>query len=231
MPAAHELEALLRLLLVEDDTPLAEALMSFLRAKGFVVERADSLERARAMLPVAHWNAVLLDLHLPDGDGLSLLPALRRHSAGAPVIVLTARDQVTDRIRGLDAGADDYLVKPFDPEELLARLRAVERRLGGGQSAVLTLGTLVVDLGRSLVVCDGQPVELTAKEWALLRVLASRPDRIHTRAQLQDALYGFDDDTSSNTLEVFISTLRRKIGRTRIQTLRGLGYRLNAGTP
>lgn len=219
----------MRVLLVEDDTPLAEALMSFLRAKGFVVERADGLGSARAMLPVAHWNAVLLDLHLPDGDGLSLLPALRRHSPDTPVIVLTARDQVTDRIRGLDAGADDYLVKPFDPEELLARLRAVERRLSGGHSTVLTLGNLVVDLGRASVLCDGQPVELTAKEWALLRVLASRPDRIHTRAQLQDALYGFDDDTHSNTLEVFISTLRRKIGRTRIETLRGLGYRLSAG--
>ena len=219
----------MRLLLVEDDTPLAQALMAFLAARGFVAERADNLAAARALLPMAEWQAVLLDLHLPDGDGLSLLPTLRRTRPDTPVIVLTARDQITDRIRGLDACADDYLVKPFDPEELLARLRAIERRRSGAGSALVTVGGLCIDLGRSVVTVDGQPVELTAKEWALLRVLASRTDRIHTRASLQDALYGFDDDTSSNTLEVFISNLRRKIGRDRIQTLRGLGYRLSAG--
>ena len=141
--------------------------------------------------------------------------------------MLTARDQISDRIRGLDAGADDYLVKPFDAEELLARLRAVERRRSGTDSAVLELPGLVIDLGRTTVLADGQVAELTAKEWALLRVLALRPDRIHRRESLQDALYGLDADTSSNTLEVFISNLRRKIGRERIQTLRGLGYKLN----
>jgi two-component system OmpR family response regulator len=147
--------------------------------------------------------------------------------------VLTARDQITDRIRGLDAGADDYLVKPFDAEELLARLRAVERRRGGAAPARAPCsnpGTLSIDLARDRVRVDGQPIELTAKEWALLRVLASRPERIHSRDSLLDALYGFDGDTESNTLEVFISNLRRKIGRERIQTLRGLGYRL-AGAP
>jgi Response regulators consisting of a CheY-like receiver domain and a winged-helix DNA-binding domain len=143
--------------------------------------------------------------------------------------MLTARDQITDRIRGLDAGADDYLVKPFDPQELLARLRAVERRISGTHSAVLRMPGLEIDLGRHQVLRDGQPVELTAKEWALLRVLAQRPERIHTRESLQDALYGLDGDASSNTLEVFISNLRRKIGRQRIQTLRGLGYRLQLG--
>ena len=118
-------------------------------------------------------------------------------------------------------------VKPFDAEELLARLRAVERRRSGTDSAVLELPGLVIDLGRTTVLADGQVAELTAKEWALLRVLALRPDRIHRRESLQDALYGLDADTSSNTLEVFISNLRRKIGRERIQTLRGLGYKLN----
>lgn len=221
----------MRILLIEDDAPLAQALVDFLNARGFVCECAGSLAEARALLPVAHWAAVLLDWQLPDGEGLSLLPTLRRTLPDSPVMMLTARDQITDRIRGLDAGADDYLVKPFDPEELLARLRAVERRRSGVGSAVLELPGLVIDLGRTRVTVQGQPVELTAKEWALLRVLALRPDRIHTRESLQDALYGLDADTSSNTLEVFISTLRRKIGRDRIQTLRGLGYKLNMNAP
>jgi two-component system OmpR family response regulator len=216
-----------RILLIEDDAPLAAALMSFLETRDFVCECADSLAAARALLPAAHWAAVLLDWQLPDGEGLSLLPTLRRNLPDSPVIMLTARDQISDRIRGLDAGADDYLVKPFDAEELLARLRAVERRRSGTDSAVLELPGLVIDLGRTTVLADGQVAELTAKEWALLRVLALRPDRIHRRESLQDALYGLDADTSSNTLEVFISNLRRKIGRERIQTLRGLGYKLN----
>ncbi|MDD2691377.1 MAG: response regulator [Simplicispira sp.] len=217
----------MRILLIEDDAPLAAALMSFLETRDFVCECADSLAAARALLPAAHWAAVLLDWQLPDGEGLSLLPTLRRNLPDSPVIMLTARDQISDRIRGLDAGADDYLVKPFDAEELLARLRAVERRRSGTDSAVLELPGLVIDLGRTTVLADGQVAELTAKEWALLRVLALRPDRIHRRESLQDALYGLDADTSSNTLEVFISNLRRKIGRERIQTLRGLGYKLN----
>ncbi len=221
----------MRILLIEDDAPLAQALVDFLNARGFVCECAGSLAEARALLPVAHWAAVLLDWQLPDGEGLSLLPTLRRTLPDSPVMMLTARDQITDRIRGLDAGADDYLVKPFDPEELLARLRAVERRRSGVGSAVLELPGMVIDLGRTRVTVQGQPVELTAKEWALLRVLALRPDRIHTRESLQDALYGLDADTSSNTLEVFISTLRRKIGRDHIQTLRGLGYKLNMNAP
>ncbi|MBN9338712.1 MAG: DNA-binding response regulator [Comamonadaceae bacterium SCN 68-20] len=221
----------MRILLVEDDLPLASALAEFLGAKGFVCERAASLQAARALLPLAHWGAVLLDWQLPDGEGLALLPLLRARLPEAAVIVLTARDQITDRIQGLDAGADDYLVKPYDPDELLARLRAVERRRSGAASAVLQLPGLAIDLGRTAVQLDGQAVELTAKEWAVLRVLAQRPDRIHPRESLLDALYGLDADASSNTLEVFISNLRRKIGRERIQTLRGLGYKLNTAPP
>jgi len=219
----------MHILLIEDDAPLARALLDFLAGQGFIGQCAPSLAQARALLPLAHWDAVLLDWQLPDGEGLTLLPLLRRQLPDSPVLMLTARDQITDRIRGLDAGADDYLVKPFDPQELLARLRAVERRISGTHSAVLRMPGLEIDLGRHQVLRDGQPVELTAKEWALLRVLAQRPERIHTRESLQDALYGLDGDASSNTLEVFISNLRRKIGRARIQTLRGLGYRLQLG--
>jgi two-component system, OmpR family, response regulator len=216
----------LRILLVEDDVDLAAAVCSYLRAKAFIVDVVGRLDQARGALLTARYSAVLLDLHLEDGDGLSLMPAVRALREQPTVIVLTARDQVSDRIRGLDAGADDYLTKPYDPGELLARLRAVQRRSGGSDSTVVQLGSLQVDLAHDLVRRDGVPVVLTQKEWALLRVMATRPERIHTRDALQDALYGFHDEADSNTLEVFVSRLRRKLGREHIQTLRGLGYRL-----
>ncbi len=216
----------MRILLGEDDAALASALESFLRANDFVVDVAGTLSAAKLALPLAEWGAVLLDLHLPDGDGLDLLPVVRRRYPDATVIILTARDLISDRIRGLDAGADDYLVKPFDPEELLARLRAVERRRFSGTSSVITIGDLVVDLARSIVTVRGESVVLTAKEWTLLRVFAARPDRVHSKAALSSALYGFDDDIGSNTLEVFVSHLRSKLGKNCIQTLRGQGYRL-----
>jgi two-component system, OmpR family, response regulator len=216
-----------RILLVEDDAALAGAVCSYLEAKAFVVDVAPALAPARAALAAVQYAAVLLDLHLPDGEGLSLLPDVRALRDRPIVIVLTARDQVTDRIRGLDAGADDYLIKPYDPAELLARLRAVERRRSSASTPVLQFGGLEIDLARDLVRKDGMPVTLTQKEWALLRVLATRPERIHTRDNLADALYGFGDEADSNTLEVFISRLRRKLGRNHIQTLRGLGYRLS----
>lgn len=217
----------MRILLVEDDVALADAVCGYLAAKAFVVDVAPGLAQAHAALAAVQYAAVLLDLHLGDGDGLSLLPTIRALRERPIVIVLTARDQVTDRIRGLDAGADDYLIKPYDPAELLARLRAVERRRSTRSAPVLKLGTLEIDIAHDLVRKDGFPVTLTQKEWALLRVMATRPERIHTRENLADALYGFGDEADSNTLEVFISRLRRKLGRKYIQTLRGLGYRLS----
>ena len=217
----------MRILLIEDDQALANATQAFLHAHAFVVDCAETLHAARQMLPLVQWTAVLLDLNLPDGDGLSLLEGVHRHAPQSAVIILTARDQISDRIRGLDAGADDYLVKPFAPDELLARLRAVERRLvGASGGAVITLGQLSIDLAQGRVLVQQVPVELTAKEWTLLRHMASRPERIYTKKNLSDALYGFDADVESNTVEVFISGLRRKLGRNCIQTLRGLGYRL-----
>ena len=221
----------MRVLLVEDDMALAEAVASHVRGKGFAVDHVATLASARAALPVAAWDVVLLDLHLPDGDGLSLIPLVRRKSADILIVVLTARDQVSDRIRGLDAGADDYLVKPFDPDELLARLRAAERRKSGGASSLVQLGSLEIDLAALSLTQRGVPVVLTAKEWALLRVLASRLDRIHSKESLQHALYDFNEEIGSNTLEVFIYNLRRKLGADCIQTIRGLGYRLTKAGP
>ena len=218
----------MRILLVEDDRPLAQAVLAYLQAKQFSVDWADSLQQARALLAVTHYTALLLDLNLPDGEGLQLLPALAS-SAQQPrptVIVLTARDQVSDRIRGLDAGADDYVVKPYDPEELLARLRAVERRRSAQDSSVVVRGVVQIDLTRERVQCAAAPVLLTPKEWALLRVLATRPEQTFTRERLQDALYQWDGSSDSNTLEVFISRLRRKLGSDLIETVRGTGYRL-----
>lgn len=216
----------MRVLLVEDDTALSAALVAFLREHGLVTDVAGSLSEARRLLPLAQWDAVLLDRHLPDGDGLSLLPEIRHRAADAPILVLTARDLISDRIAGLDAGADDYLVKPFDPLELLARLRAIERRRGRAADASIDLGRLTIDLASRTVRVNGEVVELTAKEWTLLRAMASQLDRIHSKDSLINALYGFSEETGSNTLEVFISTLRRKIGAQHIQTYRGLGYRL-----
>jgi two-component system, OmpR family, response regulator len=216
----------MRILLVEDDIEFAKALCMYLRAKEYVVEHACDIATARSMLPVAGWGAVLIDWRLPDGEGVHLLAFARSHATQASIIMLTARDQISDRIRGLDEGADDYLVKPFDPSELLARLRAVERRRSGLTSAIVNVGGLRIDLARDTVSVDGQAVELTTKEWALLRFLASRLDRSHTRESLANAVYEFNDEITSNTLEVFIRRLRIKLGNDSIQTLRGQGYRL-----
>lgn len=215
----------LHVLLVEDDGELASAMKSFLGARGFVVSTAASLGEARKLLPLSVWAVVLLDLHLPDGDGLDLLPAIQRHAPEASTLILTAKDQVSDRIRGLDAGADDYLVKPFDTDELLARLRAIQRRSSGSGSSVLSFGRIDIDLSRNRVTVDKMPIDLTAKEWTLLQVLVTRADRVHSKESLLSALYGFDEEADSNTLEVFISNLRRKLGKDAIQTLRGIGYR------
>lgn len=218
----------MRILLVEDDAALAQAVLGYLHSKQFQVDLAPDLAAARALVAVTHYATILLDLNLPDGDGLELLQHLPKRDDPPTVVVVTARDQVSDRIRGLDAGADDYLVKPYDPEELLARLRAIERRRSAQASPVLLRGTVSIDLAREVVKVDHLPVVLTPKEWALLRVLASRPEQTFTRERLLEALYQWDSTSDSNTLEVFISRLRRKLGSTLIQTVRGTGYRLAA---
>lgn len=219
----------MRVLLIEDDIPLGDAVASYLTEKGMTVDRATTVAQARASLPMASWGAVLVDLHLPDGDGLVLVGETHGRCPDAAIIILTARDQVSDRVRGLNAGADDYLVKPFDPDELLARLRAVERRRHSTATNLVTVGDLDIDLVAMSVARQGESIALTAKEWSLLRLMASRPDRVLRKESLLQGLYGFDDEISSNTVEVFICNLRRKLGSNSIRTIRGLGYRLMGG--
>ena len=217
----------MRILFIENDVATANEMLSFLTGKGFTVAHATNLQTAKDLLPTTNWGAVLLDWALPDGEGIDLLPIIRKQADQASIIMITSKGQIADRIKGLDAGADDYMVKPCDPNELLARLRAIERRRSGAASAILDCGTLQIDLGRNTVTANGVPANLTGKEWAILRVLASRPDRLHSKEALTSAIYTFDDDIGSNTLEVFISHLRRKLGRDTIQTYRGQGYRLS----
>lgn len=216
----------MKLLLIEDEQALSEALTAMLRAEGFAVDPVATLRSAETAVTVSTYDAVLLDLYLPDGDGMDWLRRLRASRDSTPVIIMTARDQVSDRITGLKSGADDYLVKPFDIQELLARLGAVLRRVQGAASSWLQVGSLALDLqGRRARVQD-QDIELTAKEWAVLEKLASHPGRIVNKEALDQALYSFDDEVGSNTLEVYISRIRKKIGKQRVETIRGLGYRL-----
>ncbi len=216
----------MKLLLIEDELALNEALTAMLRSEGFAVDPVASLHSADAAARVSSYDAVLLDLYLPDGDGMDWLRRLRASADTTPVIIMTARDQISDRIAGLQSGADDYVIKPFDVQELLARLGAVLRRAHGSASSWLQVGTLALDLQGRRARVDTQDIELTAKEWAVLEKLASRPGRIVNKEALDQALYSFDDDVGSNTLEVYISRIRKKIGRHRVETVRGLGYRL-----
>jgi two-component system OmpR family response regulator len=217
----------MRLLLLEDHLALSDAIASHLRAHGFVVEAFSTVKQAEGALATAEFGAALIDLSLPDGNGLDLVIRLRRQGGLLPIIIMTARDQIRDRIRGLEAGADDYLVKPFDLDELLARIHAVSRRYEGNPSTVQSFGHFDVDRNSHRVSVRGEDIPLTAKEWALLEKLVSRPGTVFSKEQLEQSIYRFDDDTESNTLEVFISRLRKKLGKDTIETIRGLGYRLN----
>jgi two-component system OmpR family response regulator len=172
------------------------------------------------------YNLILLDLMLPDGHGFNFLKKLRATGDTTPVIILTARDQVSDRIAGLNAGADDYLVKPFDLSELSARVAAVARRYRGNPNPLVRVGDLEVDLGDHRISRNGQPVELTAREWALFEGFLQRPGILLSRAQLEDRLYEFGAEIESNTIEVYISRMRKKLGHDAIVTVRGMGYRL-----
>ena len=214
----------MRILLVEDDALLGDALQVGLRGQGFAVEWIRDGAAGEAALASDQFTAVVLDLGLPRMTGLELLQRVRDRGDRTPVVILTARDAVDDRVRGLDLGADDYVVKPVALTELGARLRAVARRAQGTASGAIVVGRLTVDLASRTVKLDGNPVELQAREFALLQELVLRAGRVVTRTQLETQLYEWDRSIDSNAIEVHVHHLRRKLAPELIRTVRGVGY-------
>ena len=214
----------MRLLLVEDDPMIGETVLDVLRAEHFAVDWVKDGAMADTALRTEHYDLVLLDLGLPQRDGLDVLKALRQRKDSTPVLVVTARDAVADRIKGLDAGADDYVLKPYDIDELLARIRALTRRSTGRAEPVLEAHGLRLNPATHEATRDGQPVTLSNREWAVLEALMARPGVVFSRAQLEEKLYSWKDDVSSNAVEVYIHGLRKKLGAELIQNVRGLGY-------
>ena len=216
----------MRILLVEDDPMVGAALRKGLQQDGHTVDWVSEATAAQAaLIPAAH-DLMLLDLGLPGKSGLALLADLRSAGNPLPVIICTARDAVADRVKGLDLGADDYLVKPFAFEELGARIRAVTRRRLGQPANRLVHGALVLDPASHEVLLEGRPVALSAREFAILEALMERPSAVLSRAQIEDRLYGWEDEVASNAVEVHVHNLRRKLGDATIRTVRGLGYSL-----
>lgn len=224
----------MRLLLVEDDRMIGESLRTALRLEGYAVDWVRDVAAAQSALGSERFDLVLLDLGLPPGgppgkaapgvDGMTVLRSVRARGDATPVIVLTARDQRGDRVAGLDAGADDYLVKPFDLDELNARIRAVLRRHGGRAESSLRCGAVSLDQTTRQVSRDGVPVSLSAREFAVLEALMIRPGALLSRAQLEDRLYGWGEEIESNAVSVYVHQLRRKLGADFIRTVRGVGY-------
>jgi two-component system, OmpR family, response regulator QseB len=216
----------MRLLLVEDDAMIGEAIRTGLKRDGFAVDWVYDGESADRVLRTEAFDLALLDLGLPRKDGLQVLQALRARHQGLPVLIITARDAVSDRIQGLDAGADDYLVKPFDLDELAARIRALLRRKSGRPEPRIEHLGVVLDPATHAVTRDGRDIDLSPKEFALLQLLLERPGTIHSRAQIEERLYGWGEEVESNAVEVHIHGLRRKLGADFILNVRGVGYRV-----
>jgi two-component system, OmpR family, response regulator len=214
----------MRILLVEDEAHLAAAVRDHLVANGETVDWCACLADADAALRSTDYGLVVLDLHMPDGRGIDFLRDMRKRGDGTPVLIASARDQISDRIEGLDSGADDYIVKPYDLDEMIARIGAIKRRHAGTPSPVLMLGTLAIDMVAKRVTSDGKDIPITRREWAILEALLRRPNAVLSKEQLEDVLYAFGEDVNSNAVEVHISRLRGKLGRGTIRTLRGVGY-------
>ena len=214
----------MRILLVEDDRMIGESIRTALRQDGSAVDWVRDGRSAESTLATEEFDIVLLDLGLPQRDGLEVLQAMRLRHDQTPVIVLTARDALADRVAGLDAGADDYLVKPFELEELAARIRAVARRKAGRGEPAVEIGEVRLDPSMRQVTRGGEPVVLSAREYAVLEALMARPGAILSRAQLEDRLYGWGDAIESNAVSVYIHQLRRKLGNDFIRNVRGVGY-------
>ncbi len=220
----------MRLLLVEDDKMIGEVVLDALRAEHYAVDWVRDGEMADAALKSGHYDLMLLDLGLPRRDGVAVLRDLRARQDRLPVLVATARDALADRVAGLDAGADDYVLKPYDIDELLARIRALLRRSAGQAAPAFEHNGLSLNPAtREATRARREPVQLSAREWAVLEPLIARPGVLFSRAQLEEKLYGWKDDISSNAVEVYIHGLRKKLGADVIQTVRGLGYLLPRG--
>lgn len=219
----------MRILLAEDDNMIGTAVREALRQDGYVVDWLRDGPRADTALSAGHYDLMLLDLGLPGKDGLAILRSLRARGNTTPVIVVTARDAVESRIAGLDAGADDYIVKPFDLDELAARIRSALRRSAGRAEPDLTIGPVSVDLARRSVLRDGVPVTLSAREFAIVEALALRPGAILSRSQLEERMYGWGEEVESNAVEVHIHAIRRKLGADFIRNVRGVGYYVPRG--
>ena len=216
----------MRILVVEDDADLNRQLVTALTEAGYAVDTARDGEEGHFMGDTEPYDAVVLDLGLPTLDGLSVLESWRRDGRTMPVLILTARDRWSDKVAGIDAGADDYVAKPFHMEEVLARVRALVRRAAGHASNEITCGTVRLDLRAGRVTVDGTPIKLTSHEYRLLSYLMHHQGKVISRTELTEHLYEQDFDRDSNTVEVFVGRLRKKIGSDMIETIRGLGYRL-----
>jgi two-component system, OmpR family, response regulator len=216
----------MRVLVAEDDPMIGRAVLTGLRASGYATDWVCDGVEAGLALSGGGYDAALLDLGLPRRDGLEILKALRREQKDLPVLIITARDALQDRIAGLDSGADDYLVKPFSLDELLARMRAVIRRRAGRASPEIRYGALLVDPVRRMVSFRDRPVELSAREFALLEALLQEPGAVVSRSRLEEAVYGWGEEVESNSVEVHLHNLRRKLAPELIRNLRGVGYRV-----
>ncbi|MEG3349466.1 response regulator transcription factor [Novacetimonas hansenii] len=215
----------MRILIVEDEHDLGAAVQERVRLDGHAVDWFMTLEDARAAIATVDYDFMLLDLGLPDGNGRDLLRDIRRTSSDIAILITTAEDQISDRIAGLSEGADDYIVKPYDLNELVARIVAVARRYAAPrQRGHCRIGEIAIDRESRSVSRDGRVLDLTAREWAIMELLSRNPGRIYSRQQIDTVLYALDQDVESNTVEVFISRLRRKVGNTTIRTIRGRGY-------
>jgi two-component system response regulator QseB len=214
----------MRLLLVEDDPMIGASIRNGLRQEGYTVDWVRDGASAEQAAANGVYELILLDLGLPRRDGLEVLATLRRRHNAVPVLVITARDAVSDRIKGLDAGADDYLVKPFDLDELAARIRALLRRQGGRAMPVIEHGPLTLDPATHEVRLHGEPVNLSGREFALLHALIAQPGVPLSRAQLEERIYGWDEEVESNAIEVHIHSLRKKVGPEWVRNVRGVGY-------
>jgi len=214
----------MRLLLVEDDLMVGEAVRKGLRLDGFAVDWVQDGRAAEIAVEQEDYGLMLLDLGLPKKNGLDVLKSVRAHGNRIPVLILTARDAVSDRVAGLDAGADDYLIKPFDLEELAARIRALLRRQSGRADPLIEVGQLTLNPATHEVLLQGRQINLSAREFALLHAFLDRPGAVLSRAQLEEKLYGWDDSIESNAVEVYIHALRKKLGSDFIKNVRGIGY-------